>query len=79
MENKDRLRRFTFNLHDWDIKGITKENLIEHFTNGWAVDYMIVGEELTPTGNTPHLQGYIEFRHPATWEQVRERDRKSVV
>ena len=73
MEQKDRLRRFTFNLHDWDVKGITKENLIEQFTNGWAVDYMIVGEELTPTGDTPHLQGYVEFRNPATWEQVRER------
>ena len=73
MELKDRLRRFTFNLHHWKEKGLNKEKIIEEFTNNWAIDYMILGEELTPTGNTEHLQGYIEFHNPATWEQVKFR------
>jgi hypothetical protein len=71
--NKDRIRRFTFNIHHWKDNGIDKDTVIHLFTQAYAIDYMIIGEELTTENEVPHLQGYIEFANPATWEQVRER------
>ena len=73
MENKNRVRRFSFNLHHNLEKQITLEKIINDFTNGWNIDYMIVGQEKTKENEVDHLQGYIEFTNPSTWEQVRER------
>ena len=69
----ERIRRFTFNIHNYQEKGYSHEKLIQVITNSWKVDYMVVGQEITKDNNIPHLQGYIEFSSPATWEQVRER------
>lgn len=69
----ERVRRFSFNIHNYQEKGYSHERLISEFTNGWKVDYMIVGQEITEENKVPHLQGYVEFSSPATWEQVRER------
>jgi hypothetical protein len=69
----ERVRRFTFNIHNYQDKGYTHEKLIQEFSNSWKIDYMVVGQEITQENQIPHLQGYIEFTSPATWEQVRER------
>ena len=69
----ERVRRFSFNIHNYQEKNYSHQKLIQEFTNSWKIDYMVVGEEITETNNIPHLQGYVEFSSPATWEQVRER------
>lgn len=69
----ERVRRFSFNIHNYQDKGYSHERLIQEFTNSWKIDYMIVGQELTNDNKIPHLQGYVEFSSPTTWEQVRER------
>jgi hypothetical protein len=69
----DRVRRFSFNIHNYQEKGYSHERLISEFTNSWKIDYMVVGQEITEENKIPHLQGYIEFSSPTTWEQVRER------
>jgi hypothetical protein len=69
----ERVRRFSFNIHNYQEKEYSHERLISEFTNSWKIDYMVVGEEITEENKIPHLQGYVEFSSPATWEQVRER------
>jgi hypothetical protein len=69
----ERVRRFSFNIHNYQEKNYSHEKLIQEFTNSWKIDYMVVGEEITETNSIPHLQGYVEFSSPATWQQVRER------
>jgi hypothetical protein len=73
MENKNRVRRFTFNLHYNLEKGITLDRIIHDFSNGWNIDYMVVGQENTNEKNINHIQGYIEFVNATTWDQCRER------
>lgn len=68
----ERNRRFSFNIHGYKEKGYSSERLVNEFTSGWKIDYMIVGEELTEKGGD-HLQGYVEFTNATTWEQVRQR------
>jgi hypothetical protein len=69
----ERVRRFSFNIHNYQEKGYTHEKLIQEFTNSWKIDYMVVGQEITNENKIPHLQGYIEFSSPTTWQQVKER------
>lgn len=35
-----------------------------------GVKYVVGGEELCPTTGTPHIQGYIEFYKPSTWDEL---------
>ena len=69
----ERVRRFSFNIHNYQEKGYSHERLIQEFTNSWKIDYMVVGQEITDENKIPHLQGYVEFSSPCTWEQVRQR------
>ncbi len=69
----ERVRRFSFNIHNYQEKGYSHERLLQEFTNSWKIDYMIVGQEITEENKVQHLQGYVEFSSPCTWEQVRER------
>jgi hypothetical protein len=69
----ERVRRFSFNIHSYKEKGYSAERLVKEFTDSWKIDYMIVGEEQTKENQIDHLQGYVEFSSPTTWEQVRER------
>jgi hypothetical protein len=69
----ERVRRFSFNIHKYKEKGYSAERLVEEFSSSWKIDYMIVGEEITEENKIDHLQGYVEFSSPTTWEQVRER------
>jgi len=69
----ERVRRFSFNIHNYKEKGYTAERLVKEFTDSWKIDYMVVGEEQTKENQIDHLQGYVEFSSPSTWEQVRER------
>jgi hypothetical protein len=71
MDN-ERIRRFSFNIHNYKQKDYSSQKLVNEFTNGWKIDYMIVGEEVTENG-IEHLQGYVEFANATTWEQVRQR------
>lgn len=73
MEDKQRIRRFSFNMHHNIEKGITLEKFISDFSNGWNCDYIIVGQEKTEENNIDHIQGYIEFTNATTWEQCRQR------
>jgi len=69
----ERVRRFSFNIHNYQDSGYSHEKLVKVFTDSWKIDYMVVGQEITNENKVPHLQGYVEFSSPATWEQVRER------
>jgi hypothetical protein len=70
--NSSRVRRFSFNIHHFREKGYTHQKLLDEFSNGWKIDYMIIGHEKTEQG-IEHLQGYIEFQNATTWQQVKER------
>jgi len=50
----------------------SKEELVRRLTTEWAVRYAVVGDEVGEEG-TPHFQGFVEFEHPATFDQVRKR------
>lgn len=50
----------------------SKEELVQRLTTEWAVRYAVVGDEVGEEG-TPHFQGFVEFEHPATFDQVRKR------
>jgi hypothetical protein len=69
----ERVRRFSFNIHNYQEKGYTAERLVKEFSDAWKIDYMIVGQEITQDNQIHHLQGYVEFSSPTTWEQVRQR------
>lgn len=69
----ERVRRFSFNIHNYQEKGYTAERLVKEFSDSWKIDYMIVGQEITQENQIHHLQGYVEFSSPTTWEQVRQR------
>jgi hypothetical protein len=74
----ERVRRFSFNIHNYQDKGYSHERLLNEFISSWKIDYMIVGQEITEENKIPHLQGYIEFSSPTTWEQVMERFKSTI-
>jgi hypothetical protein len=65
----ERFRRFSFT---WNNPFMDKEKLIDYLTSNYIIRYIIVADEVS-SNNTPHLQGYIEFQHQATWQQVKDR------
>lgn len=69
----ERVRRYSFNIHNYQEKGYSAQRLVKEFSDAWKIDYMIVGEEITQENQIKHLQGYVEFSSPTTWEQVRQR------
>lgn len=49
------------------------QELIDRLTTEYSVRYAVVGNEVAPETGTVHLQGFIEFEHPATFEQIKGR------
>lgn len=60
-------RAFTFTINNY-----TEED--EDFVGSlyWVFQcrYLIVGKETCPTTGTPHLQGYVAFKNPRSWDAV---------
>lgn len=56
---------FTCN-NPWNNKEIFINALEQH------CKYIIIGDEVCPTTQTPHLQGYIELNNKLRWKQVQE-------
>jgi hypothetical protein len=73
MEKKqgtERTRRWCFTINN---PVVSAEELCKSVADGYQVRYIVTGEEVAPTTGTCHLQGFVEFVNPATFEQVRSR------
>jgi len=68
-KKKERTRRWVFTENN---PSKCKEELVQELTTVCAVRYAVVGYEVGEQG-TPHFQGFVEFEHPATFDQVRKR------
>lgn len=58
-------RDFVFTLNNYtenDIQRLTTEHV--------SIDYIVFGEE-TGTSGTPHLQGFVQFKHPVSFQRVK--------
>ena len=70
MEKQQRTRRWVFTENNPQQSA---QAAVERLTREYAVRYLVVGEEVGQQEHTPHLQGFVEFEHAATFTQVRER------
>lgn len=73
MENKQketRTRRWCFTINN---PTETAKDFVKGLERRWSVRYAVVGEEVAPSTETPHLQGYVEFESPATFKQMKAR------
>lgn len=69
-KKKERTRRWVFTENNPQQSA---SELVKRLTSEYAVRYIIVGNEIAPETGTAHLQGFVEFEHPATFDQVRKR------
>lgn len=65
-----RTRRWCFTINNPEM---TKEALLKSFEERASVRYAIVGHEVGSLTETEHLQGFIEWEHAATFEQMKAR------
>ncbi len=60
-----RMRNFVFTLNNYDEDDEQRIQDSEFFA------YVVYGREVAPRTGTPHLQGYVELRNPASFDRVR--------
>jgi len=68
-KKKERTRRWVFTENNPQE---SKQQFVDRLTVEYAIRYLVVGLEVGEEG-TPHFQGFVEFEHPATFDQVRKR------
>ena len=59
-------RNWIFTINNYDNDVIQRLKGLEQ-----VCVYMVVGKEIAPTTNTPHLQGFVQFRVPKRQNQVK--------
>lgn len=64
-----RFRGFTFTINNWDESDV---EFLTNLYNGGTVRYLVFGKEIAPSTGTPHLQGYIYFMNPRTFNGVKK-------
>lgn len=64
---KDRQRRWVFTLNNY-----SDEELESLRNSTESVKHLFAGCEIAPSTGTPHLQGYVEFKHPKTMSAVKK-------
>jgi hypothetical protein len=72
MEKNERKRRYAFT-YAKKPKGYNSKKLIEYLNNNYAIEYIIASDEVGETNGLKHIQGYVEFKNPSTWEQIQKR------
>jgi hypothetical protein len=72
MEKNERKRRYAFT-YAKKPKGFTAKKLIKHLNDSFAIEYIIAADEISEKTKLKHIQGYVEFKNPATWEQIQQR------
>ena len=70
MNGNTRTRRWCFTINNPEM---TKEELLKSFEVRASVRYAIVGHEVGSLMETEHLQGFVEWEHAATFEQMKAR------
>ena len=52
------------------INNYTDDQL--EFLRTYKCQYIVIGKEIAPTTKTPHIQGYVYFKNPRSFEAVRK-------
>lgn len=60
-----RVRNYCFTLNNYTDEELDKLSKLD-------VEYMIYGKEVAPTTGTPHLQGFVKFKHAKTFTAVKK-------
>ena len=59
-------RGFVFTLHDWTQQ---EWNTFQDWND---CQYLVVGKEVCPKTGRPHLQGYVYYKNPRSWNSVKK-------